>query len=64
MPNPEVFCHEYEALKASLQAMIAGTEPTLGVKEISDRIQYYYDNDEMSESEYNELMGLVFNLNL
>jgi hypothetical protein len=64
MENPGVFRGEIEEVRASLKAMAAGEKPIADVQELSDKVQYYYDHDEMTEDEYNELMSIVFDLNL
>lgn len=62
MYDSHIYCKEYKELKDYIVDMLNGEIENYDVEELSNHIQELYDNNEMSSSQYDDLMGYVQDL--
>ena len=62
MYDSHIYCKEYKELKDYIIDILNGEIENYDVEELSNHIQELYDNNEMSSSQYDDLMGYVQDL--
>ncbi len=62
MYDSHIYCEEYKEIKDLLADIINGEIEDYDLDAIEDNIQELYDNDEMSSSQYDDLMSYVMDL--
>lgn len=59
MYDSYIYCKEYKDLKDYIADCINGDITNYDVEKLSNYIQELYDNDELSSSQYDDLMSYV-----
>lgn len=59
MYDSRIYCKDYKELKTYIVDILNGDIVDYDIEALSDKIQELYDNDEMSGSQYDDLMGYV-----
>ena len=59
MYDSHIYCKEYKDLNDYIADCINGDIIDYDVEKLSNNIQELYDNDEMSSSQYDDLMSYV-----
>lgn len=62
MYDSHIYCKEYKELKDYIVDILNGEIENYDVEKLSSHIQELYDNNEMSSSQYDDLMGYVQDL--
>ena len=62
MYDSYIYCKEYKELKDYIIDILNGEIENYDVEKLSNHIQELYDNNEMSSSQYDDLMGYVQDL--
>lgn len=62
MYDSHIYCKEYKELKDYIVDILNGEIENYDVEKLSNHIQELYDNNEMSSSQYDDLMGYVQDL--
>ena len=62
MYDSHIYCKEYKELKDYIIDILNGEIENYYVEKLSNHIQELYDNNEMSSSQYDDLMGYVQDL--
>ena len=62
MYDSHIYCKEYKELKDYIVDILNGEIENYDVEELSYYIKKLYDNNEMSSSQYDDLMGYVQDL--
>lgn len=62
MYDSHIYCKEYKELKDYIIDILNGEIENYDVEKLSNHIQELYDNNEMSSSQYDDLMGYVQDL--
>lgn len=59
MYDSHIYCEEYHDLKEYIVDILNGDVTDYDLDELSDHIQDLYDSDQMSSSQYDNLMGYI-----
>lgn len=59
MYDSHIYCKEYKELKDYIVDILNGEIENYDVEKLSNHIQELYDNNEMSSSQYDDLVGYV-----
>lgn len=62
MYDSHIYCKEYKELKDYIIDILNGEIENYDVEKLSNHIQELYDNNEMSSSQYDDLMNYVQDL--
>lgn len=59
MYDSHIYCEEYRDFKNYIADCINGEIPDYDVEDLANHIQELYDNNEMSSSQYDDLMSYI-----
>lgn len=62
MYDSHIYCKEYKELKGYIIDILNGEIENYDVEKLSSHIQELYDNNEMSSSQYDDLIAYVQDL--
>lgn len=64
MYDGHIYCREYKELKDYIVDIVNGDVEDYDLEDLSDRIQELYDDEEMSSTQYDDLMRYIQDIEL